>query len=94
MERENLNLRPWIMRFTSNTICFSKSVLMHDNVIGLLINNKELTIFIPAYRFASLPIKLFNGILDNRMTSQHLTARFRLLAAEEACDPENSAVFQ
>lgn len=82
------------MRFTSNTIRFSKSVLTHDNVIGLLINKKELTIFMPAYRFASLPIKLFNDIADNRMTSQHLTARFWLPVAEVACDPEGSAVFQ
>jgi hypothetical protein len=94
MKRENLNLRTWIIRFTKNTISFSKSVLMHDNVIGLLINKKKLTIFMPAYRFASLPIKLFNNILDNRMTSQHLTAHFWLLAAEVACDPESPAVFQ
>ncbi|HEY8159860.1 MAG TPA: IS1 family transposase [Methylobacter sp.] len=94
MERENLNLRTWIMRFTRNTSCFSKSVLMHDIVIELLINKKKLTIFMPAYRFVSLPIKLFNDLLNNRMTSQHLTARFRLPAAEVMCDPENSAVFR
>jgi hypothetical protein len=32
--------------------------------------------------------------LDNSMTSQHLTARFLLPAAEVACDPESSTVFQ
>jgi insertion element IS1 protein InsB len=41
IERKNLNLRTWIKRLTRKTICFSKSVLMHDTVIGLLINKVE-----------------------------------------------------
>ena len=41
IERKNLNLRTWIKRLTRKTICFSKSKLMHDSVIGLLINKVE-----------------------------------------------------
>lgn len=37
-ERKNLNLGTWIKRLTRKTICFSKSEVMHDTVIGLLIN--------------------------------------------------------
>ena len=41
IERENLNLRTWIKRLARRTICFSKSEIMHDTVIGLLINKVE-----------------------------------------------------
>ncbi|MDD5112627.1 MAG: IS1 family transposase [Methylobacter sp.] len=41
IERINLTLRTWIKRLTWKIICFSKSVLMHDTVIGLLINKVE-----------------------------------------------------
>lgn len=41
IERKNLNLRTWIKRLARKTICFSKSDLMHDTVIGLLINKSE-----------------------------------------------------
>jgi insertion element IS1 protein InsB len=41
IERKNLNLRTWIKRLARKTICFSKSELMHDTVIGLLINKVE-----------------------------------------------------
>ena len=41
IERKNLNLRTWIKRLALNTICFSKLELMHDTVIGLLINKVE-----------------------------------------------------
>ncbi|HLL93424.1 MAG TPA: IS1 family transposase, partial [Spirosoma sp.] len=34
-----LDLRTRIKRLARRTICFSKSVLMHDTVIGLLINH-------------------------------------------------------
>jgi len=37
-ERKNLTLRTRIKRLAKRTICFSKSLLMHDNVIGLVIN--------------------------------------------------------
>lgn len=36
--RTNLNPRTWIKRLARKAICFSKSVLMHDTVIGLFIN--------------------------------------------------------
>jgi insertion element IS1 protein InsB len=36
-----LNVRTWIKRLTRKTICFSKLEIMHDTVIGLLINNVE-----------------------------------------------------
>ncbi|MDD5112500.1 MAG: IS1 family transposase [Methylobacter sp.] len=48
IERKNLNLRTWIKRLTRKTICFSKSVLMHDTVIGLLINKVEFGVDIHA----------------------------------------------
>jgi IS1 family transposase len=38
IERENLNFRTRIKRLTRKTICFSKSEIMHDTVIGLYIN--------------------------------------------------------
>jgi insertion element IS1 protein InsB len=37
--RKHLDLRTRIKRLARQTICFSKSVLMHDTVIGLLINH-------------------------------------------------------
>jgi len=36
-----LNFRTWIKRFQRRTICFSKCEIMHDTVIGLLINALE-----------------------------------------------------
>ena len=41
IERKNLNFRTRIKRLTRKTICFSKSELMHDTVIGLFINKYE-----------------------------------------------------
>ena len=41
IERKNLNFRTWIKRLTHKTICFSKLEVMHDTVIGLLINKVE-----------------------------------------------------
>jgi len=41
IERKNLNFRTWIKRLQRKTICFSKSELLHDTVIGLLINIVE-----------------------------------------------------
>jgi len=38
IERKNLTLRTRIKRLCRKTICFSKSVFMHDTVIGLAIN--------------------------------------------------------
>ena len=38
IERKNLTLRTRIKRLARKTICFSKSIKMHDIVIGLLIN--------------------------------------------------------
>ena len=39
IERKHLDLRTRVKRLARRTICFSKSVLMHDTVIGLLINH-------------------------------------------------------
>lgn len=39
IERKHLDLRTRIKRLARRTICFSKSVLVHDTVIGLLINH-------------------------------------------------------
>jgi insertion element IS1 protein InsB len=41
IELKNLNFRTWIKRLVRKTIFFSKQELMHDTVIGLLINKVE-----------------------------------------------------
>jgi insertion element IS1 protein InsB len=41
IERKHLTLRTRIKRLARKTICFSKSVMMHDGVIGLFINRFE-----------------------------------------------------
>ncbi len=41
IENKNLNLRTRIKRLARRTICFSKTTLMHDVVIGLFINRYE-----------------------------------------------------
>ena len=41
IERKHLTLRTRIKRLARKTICFSKSILMHDLVIGLFINRYE-----------------------------------------------------
>ncbi len=38
LERKHLTLRTRLKRLTRRTICFSKSVLVHDAVVGLFIN--------------------------------------------------------
>ena len=38
IERKHLTLRTRIKRLTRKTICFSKSIQLHDIVIGLLVN--------------------------------------------------------
>ena len=40
IERQNLNFRTRIKRLQRKTICFSKSVDMHDKVIGEFINRE------------------------------------------------------
>jgi insertion element IS1 protein InsB len=41
IENKHLNLRTRIKRLARKTICFSKTILMHDIVIGLFINRYE-----------------------------------------------------
>ena len=41
IERKHLTLRTRIKRLVRKTICFSKSIQMHDIVIGLFINRYE-----------------------------------------------------
>jgi insertion element IS1 protein InsB len=41
IERKHLTLRTRLKRLTRKTICFSKSVQMHDVVIGLFVNRYE-----------------------------------------------------
>ncbi len=41
IERKHLTLRTRIKRLARKTICFSKSTLLHDIVIGLFINRYE-----------------------------------------------------
>jgi insertion element IS1 protein InsB len=42
IERKHLTLRTRIKRLMRKTICFSKSIQMHDLVIGLFVNRYEL----------------------------------------------------
>lgn len=46
IERKHLTLRTRIKRLARKTICFSKSILMHDIVIGLFINRYEFPILL------------------------------------------------
>lgn len=41
IERKHLTLRTRIKRLAHKTICFSKSILMHDIIIGLFVNRYE-----------------------------------------------------
>jgi insertion element IS1 protein InsB len=41
IERKHLTLRTRLKRLTRRTICFSKSIQMHDIVIGLFVNRYE-----------------------------------------------------
>ena len=41
IERKHLTLRTRIKQLARKTICFSKSVFMHDTVIGLFVNRYE-----------------------------------------------------
>jgi len=47
-ERKNLNFRTWIKWLTRKTICFSKLEILHDTVIGMLINKVEIGLDIHA----------------------------------------------
>jgi insertion element IS1 protein InsB len=46
IERKHLTLRTRIKRLVRKTICFSKTILMHDTVIGLFINRVEFGLMI------------------------------------------------
>jgi insertion element IS1 protein InsB len=41
IERKHLTFRTRLKRLVRKTICFSKSVLLHDIVIGLCVNRDE-----------------------------------------------------
>jgi insertion element IS1 protein InsB len=41
IERQHLTLRTRSKRWARKTLCFSKSVFMHDTVIGLFVNRYE-----------------------------------------------------
>jgi insertion element IS1 protein InsB len=41
MERKHLTLRTCIKRLARKTLCFSKSIELHDIVIGLFVNRYE-----------------------------------------------------
>lgn len=41
IEQKHIKFRTRIKRLTRKTICFSKSTIMHDTVIGLFINHTE-----------------------------------------------------
>ena len=49
IERKNLTLRTRIKRLARKTICFSKSLKMHDIVIGLVINILEFGLYFGNY---------------------------------------------
>jgi insertion element IS1 protein InsB len=46
IERKHLTLRTRIKRLTRKTICFSKSIQMHDIVIGLFVNCYEFGVMV------------------------------------------------
>jgi insertion element IS1 protein InsB len=46
IERKHLTLRTRIKRLARRTICFSKSIQMHDIVIGLFVNRYEFGLLI------------------------------------------------
>jgi insertion element IS1 protein InsB len=46
IERKHLTLRTRIKRLTRKTICFSKSIQMHDIVIGLFVNRYEFGLWV------------------------------------------------
>lgn len=46
IESKHINLRTRIKRLARKTICFSKTVRMHDIVIGIFINRYEFGVFI------------------------------------------------
>lgn len=46
IERKHLTLRTRIKRLARKTICFSKSIKMHDIVIGLFVNQSEFGIVV------------------------------------------------
>src|ERR1041385_9565334 len=37
-ERNQLTLRTWVKRLVRKTLCFSRSIEMHESVIGLFVN--------------------------------------------------------
>jgi insertion element IS1 protein InsB len=41
IERKHLTVRTRLKRFVRKTICFSKSMQLHDIVIGLFVNRDE-----------------------------------------------------
>jgi insertion element IS1 protein InsB len=45
IERQNLNFRTRIKRLQRKTICFSRSVALHDKVIGEFINKEFVQLF-------------------------------------------------
>ena len=45
IERQNLNFRTRIKRLQRKTICFSKSIEIHDKVIGEFINREFFQLF-------------------------------------------------
>ena len=46
IERKHLTLRTRIKRLTRKTICFSKSIQMHDIIIGLFVNRYEFGVLV------------------------------------------------
>jgi insertion element IS1 protein InsB len=46
IESKHINLRTRIKRLARRTICFSKTIQMHDIVIGLFINRYEFEVSI------------------------------------------------
>jgi len=46
IERKHLTLRTRIKRLARKTICFSKTILMHDIIIGVYINRYEFPLLV------------------------------------------------
>ncbi len=64
IERKHLTLRTRIKRLARKTICFSKSIVMHDLVSGLFIN-KFVKNFYKKLTFAQKRRRNFEKIPEN-----------------------------
>ena len=71
IERKHLTLRTRIKRLTRKTICFSKSILMHDIVLGLFVNRYEFAL--PILEIASTNLE--HHLIDQGESPKYIQAQ-------------------